>query len=66
MGDVQEGLVDALVQFDQLGTGDRTQSCVQIRQWFIHQERAGIANHGPRQCDTLSLTARQLSRSPVE
>ena len=57
MGDVDEGRVQALVQFADERTRFHTQLGIQVGEWLIQQEDGRLAHDGPAEGDALPLTA---------
>lgn len=66
MGNIGEGCTQLLVQLGELGPHLGAQLGVQVGERFVEQEDLGFTHDGTAQGDTLTLTAGQRLRLPVE
>ena len=66
VGNIDEGCTQLLMQLGELGPHLGAQLGVQVGERFVEQEDLGFTHDGTAQGDTLTLTAGQRLRLPVE
>ena len=57
MGDIDEGRVQRAVLLLELDASLHSELGVQVRKWFVEQERLRLAHDGSAQRNALALTA---------
>ena len=64
--DVNNGGLEALVEFDQFGTELGAHGGVEVGEWFVEEEDAGLPDDGAADGDALLLSAGEITRHARE
>ena len=66
VGHVDDGRGEPSLELDELGTRLGAELGVEIRERLVHEERLGLPDDRPRQCDPLALATGHLGRPAIE
>lgn len=66
VGDEEKGCSEILLKAFEFHAHLFPELCIEVGEWFIHEENPGISNHGPSQGHALLFSSTELIRLPLE